>query len=121
MGVHFSPGHNLAMKVPVHEFEATVAFYRDILHLDEVSVGDRGSSVVFAFGDKRLWIDPAEGMSQAELWLEIMADDVEAAAVELRRAGCVRRDGIEALPEDFNGFWISSPANIIHLVAGAGS
>jgi hypothetical protein len=29
----------------------------------------------------------------------------------------VRRDEIEPLPEGFKGFWISNPANIIHLIS----
>jgi hypothetical protein len=32
----------------------------------------------------------------------------------------VRRDEIEPLPESFEGFWITSPASIIHIVAKQG-
>lgn len=55
--------------------------------------------------------------SQAEIWLELNTSDVQSAAGYLKSAGIVRRDEIEALPEDFEGFWITSPASIIHLVA----
>jgi catechol 2,3-dioxygenase-like lactoylglutathione lyase family enzyme len=107
----FSGGRNLAMKVPSHLFEATVRFYRDVAGLPLAE--HLAPSVVFQFGANRLWIDPVDGMSQAEIWLELNTDDVTAAASDLRAAGVVRRDEIEALPE---GFWISSPASIIHLV-----
>ncbi len=33
METTFRGGHNIAMKVPPHQFEATVNFYRDVLGL----------------------------------------------------------------------------------------
>ncbi|MEE9337805.1 MAG: hypothetical protein V3U87_06970 [Methylococcaceae bacterium] len=33
----FTSGKNIAMKVPVHEFDRTVVFYRDILGFEEVN------------------------------------------------------------------------------------
>ena len=111
----FVPGRNIAMKIPPHEFDRTVAFYRDILGLAETTTG-KGPSCRFAFGDKLLWLDPVATLSQAETWLEIVADDIDAAARYLQQQGCTRCDHIEPLPEGFRGFWITSPANIIHLV-----
>jgi hypothetical protein len=110
----FSGGRNLAMKVPPHLYEATIRFYRDVAGLPMIE--RLAPSVVFRFGANQLWIDPVDGLSQAEIWLELNTDDVTAAASRLRAAGVVRRDEIEALPEGFEGFWISSPASIIHLV-----
>ena len=55
-------------------------------------------------------------MSQTEVWLEIATDDVSAAAEQLRSKGVTRCDEIEPLDETFAGFWISSPAQIVHLV-----
>ena len=55
-------------------------------------------------------------MSQAELWLEVVTDDVDAAAERFQAAGVERCDEIEPLREGFAGFWISSPASIVHLV-----
>lgn len=78
---------------------------------------DHLPKVVFEFGPNQLWIDQVEGMSQAELWLELAASDVPAAAKHLANAGVVRCDEIEPLPEGYEGFWIASPAAIIHLVA----
>jgi catechol 2,3-dioxygenase-like lactoylglutathione lyase family enzyme len=114
----FTPGRNIAMKVPSHEHERTVAFYRDVLGFRQLAGAAEGSgeTVAFEFGDKVLWIDDVPGISQAELWLEVITDDVERAAEYLRGQDCVRRDGIEPLPDGFRGFWIASPANIIHLL-----
>jgi len=74
-------------------------------------------SVVSDFCDKRLWLDRVDHLSQAEFWLEIQTDDVEAAAEYLDSQGVVGRDEIEPLPEDFRGIWISNPAGIIHLIS----
>jgi hypothetical protein len=59
-------------------------------------------------------------LSQAEVWLKISIDDVAAAAKHLQDAGVVRCDEIEPLPEGFEGFWISNPASIVHIVAKPG-
>jgi hypothetical protein len=74
-------------------------------------------SVGFTFGSNQLWVDRVEGLSQAELWLEVSTSDVPAAARHVQTAGVDRRDEIEPLPDGLEGFWISSPASIIHLVA----
>jgi len=118
MRPEFVPGRNIAMKVPEHEYERTVAFYRDTLGFRQLADAAPGSAetVAFEFGDKVLWIDNVPSLSQAELWLEVRCADVEAAADYLREHDCARRDGIEPLPEGFSGFWLASPSNIIHLV-----
>ena len=114
----FSPGKNIAMKVPPHEYESMVSFYRDIIGLEQVeaSSADKFESVAFDFGGKKLWIDKVSSISQAETWLEIVTDDITGAEAYLKEKGMIRCDAIEPLPADFKGFWISSPANIIHLV-----
>jgi len=113
--VQFSGGRNIAMKVPPHQYEETVRFYRDVLGLRPLD--NHPPAVGFEFGANQLWIDRVPGMSQAEIWLEIATPDTQAAAEHLRAAGAVRRDEIEPLPEGYAGFWISSPASIIHMVA----
>ena len=114
----FSGGRNIAMKVPPHQWEATVAFYRDIVGLPTFAhEPTEPPSVGFVFGGNRLWIDRVESVSHAELWLELTTPDVPAAAEHLRAAGVVRRDEIEPLPDDHEGFWIANPAGIIHMVA----
>ena len=42
----------------------------------------------------------------------------EAAAAFLKVHGVARRDEVEQLREDFNGFFISAPNGVIHLVVG---
>ncbi len=110
----FEGGTNIAMKVPPHLFEQTVAFYRDVLRLPIVEEAE--ASVVFEFGASRLWVDRVDHLSQAEVWLELATDNVTEASSYLEQYGTIRRDEIEALPEGFEGFWITNPANIIHLV-----
>jgi catechol 2,3-dioxygenase-like lactoylglutathione lyase family enzyme len=114
----FTPGKNIAMKVPIHEFDDTVAFYRDILSFEEIDASPPGDidTVTFKFGDKNLWIDKMSGISQAEIWLEVTTDDIEVASEYFKKNSCIRRDEIEPLPKAFNGFWLTNPANIIHLV-----
>ena len=116
----FKPGKNIALKVPTHEFEKTVHFYSTVLGLEQIegTSPDTFSSATFAFGDKNLWVDCIAGISQAEVWLEIDTDDVAGAKAYLVEQGCTLRDEIEPLPKDFNGFWLSNPSNIIHLVNG---
>jgi len=118
MTPEFRPGRNIAMKVPVHEYDATVAFYRDVLGLKPITEPASSSteSLRFDFDGKVLWIDRVPSLSQAEMWLEIVTSDVAGASRYLEDHGCVRRDEIEVLPGGFKGFWVSSPANIIHLV-----
>lgn len=118
MKPNFSPGNNIAMKVPVHEFDNTVAFYRDILGFEEIKVAspDSITAITFKFGDKTLWIDKIAGLSQAEIWLEILTDDIESASAYFDENSCIRRDEIEPLPDGFKAFWLANPANIIHLI-----
>lgn len=110
----FRAGRNIAMKVPPHQFDATVAFYRDVVALPHL--GSYRHSESFEFGSVRLWIDRVERLSQAEIWLELQSDDTERAARLLETADVVRCDEIEPLPGGFDGFWIANPAGIVHLI-----
>ena len=114
MAVKFAGGKNIAMKVPPYQYDATVAFYRDLLGLEQID-GPQGNAVGFVFGSNNLWIDKVPSMSQAELWLEIVTDDTAEAANLLAEAKVVRCDEIEDLG-GLDGYWISSPAAIVHLV-----
>ncbi|WP_417445656.1 VOC family protein [Kangiella sp.] len=117
----FKPGRNMAMKVPAHEYDQTVAFYRDVLGFELIPLdNDEDSNTIrFKFGDKVLWIDRVTTVSQTEIWLEVTTDDMDGAAEYLQANEVVRCDEIEPLPDGFEGFWISSPANIIHLVTNS--
>jgi hypothetical protein len=74
----FKPGRNVAIKIPAHEYERTIAFYRDVIRL--VQRDTSGQGIAFDFGDKILWLDKADGLNQAEIWLEIETDDLTSAA-----------------------------------------
>ena len=110
----FSPGRNIAMKVPPHQYDETVRWYKDVLGFQQLQAFE--PDVVLKFGDKNLWIDKVAALSQSEIWLEIITDDIAAAEKKLESENIVRCDEIEALPKGFQGFWISSPASIVHLV-----
>ena len=115
----FSPGENIAMKVPPHQVDDTVRFYEEILGFERTT-DPESPSVGFRFGDKVLWIDAVPTVSQAELWLEVRTDDLDAAAAHLDEHGVTRCDDIEPLG-DFPGLWISSPSQMIHLISQRGA
>ncbi|SFM37118.1 VOC family protein [Marinobacter zhejiangensis] len=116
MKAEFHPGKNIAMKIPTHEYQDTVRFYRDVLRFKLIAGHGDGETPRFEFGDKVLWLDCVPGLSQAEIWLEIVTNDIDQAADVFKVQGCHRRDEIEPLPDGFRAFWIASPSNIIHLV-----
>jgi len=123
MSTHATPkfigGQNIAMKVPPHQWDDTVAFYRDVVGLSVVEnpFDQDPPSVGFAFGANNLWIDRVVGISQAEIWLQLTTDDAAAAAGHLKDSQVTRCDEIEPLPAESPAFWISSPASIVHLVS----
>ena len=63
----FRAGQNIAMKVPAHEFDATVAFYKDVVGLEQLQSSE--DSIAFHFGRLRLWIDRCPHLSRSEVWL----------------------------------------------------
>ena len=115
----FAGGRNIAMKVPPHLYEATIRFYGEVLGLKEIT--NHSPAVGFEFGSNNLWIDCVPGISQAEIWLEVVTNDPDSASALLANAGLARCDEIEPLPEGFPGFWVSSPASIVHLVCKEGA
>ncbi|MFL6527732.1 MAG: hypothetical protein ACJ8IQ_06525, partial [Chthoniobacterales bacterium] len=106
-GPQFFGGANIAIKCPHHTYEATVAFYRDTLGLPLIEEEDDGC--IFQFGPNRLWIDKVPNLSHPDIWLEIETTDTEAAASYLKINAVPRRDEVENLREDFDGFFISDP------------
>ena len=113
----FTAGKNIALKVPDHEFQDTVRFYREILGFaDAIEYTESAASVAVEFGPNVLWIDRVTTLSQAEIWLEIKTDNIAAARLELEAQGVRTRESIEPLPANIDGFWIAGPSNIIHLL-----
>jgi hypothetical protein len=107
-------GIDVALKIPPHQYDATVAFYRDVVGLKPLT--DKTDAVGFELGPVKLWLDKVPQLSQAEVWLELFTDDFDAAAGHLAGAGVVRCDPIEPLPQGFRGGWIMNPANIVHML-----
>ena len=50
-------GFNIAMKVPPHQFDETVRFYRDVVCLEPFD--EKAPEIGFKLGPNRLWIDKA--------------------------------------------------------------
>ena len=107
-------GINIAMKVPSHQYEAVLAFYRDVVKLPPYD--EKAPAKGFVLGPNRLWIDDVPALTQAEVWLELFSDDHKAALERLESGGAVRCDQIEDLGAGFRGGWILNPAGIVHLV-----
>ena len=114
MSTPITGGINIAIKVPTPQYEATLAFYRDVLKLEPFT--EKRPYQGFVYGPNRLWIDPVPHLSQAEVWLELFTPDFEAASERLSAQGVVRNDALESLGEGFPGGWFLSPANIVHLL-----
>jgi len=104
------PGKNIAIKVPLHKWEETVAYYRDRVGLKVTK--ELKNSIGFSFGNMTLWIDRVERQSQVDIWLELFTDDPDKAIETL---GSPVRDELEPL-DDVNGHWTSDPAGVILLV-----
>ncbi len=117
-GAKFAAGRNIALKLPADHYAETLSFYRDVLGFP-VEIRDPMTAIV-TFGPIRLWLDQVPGLGQPELWLEIETDDVKAASRRLAAAGIDRADAIEPLPEKLDGFWVRSPAGMVHLIAAIG-
>jgi catechol 2,3-dioxygenase-like lactoylglutathione lyase family enzyme len=107
------PGENIAIKVPLHRWEETVAFYRDRVGLRVKK--QSAETAAFEFGAMTLWIDRVERQSQVDVWLELLADDPDG---ELARLGSPNRDELEPL-DGVDGHWTSDPAGVVLLVRRA--
>jgi catechol 2,3-dioxygenase-like lactoylglutathione lyase family enzyme len=105
-----TPGRNIAIKVPLHRWEETVAFYRDRVGLKPIR--ETRDTVAFAFGALTLWIDRVERQSQVDVWLELLSDDPDQALAHL---GSPKRDELEPL-DGVDGHWTSDPAGVVLLV-----
>lgn len=108
--MQIASGKNIAIKVPLHKWEETVAFYEQRIGLP---VHKRlTDSVGFVFGDMTLWIDRVATQSQVDVWLEFFTDDPDGAIEHL---GGPLRDELEPL-DGVTGHWTSDPAGVVLLV-----
>lgn len=104
------PGRNIAIKVPLHKWQESVAYYRDRVGLEVVR--ESPDTVAFAFGDMTLWLDRVAAQSQTDIWLELFTDDPQQALKDL---GSPQRDELEPL-EGVDAHWTSDPAGVVLLL-----
>lgn len=104
------PGKNIAIKVPLHRWEETVAFYRDKVGLTVARTLEESTG--FEFGAMTLWIDRVPAQSQTDVWIELFDNDPGAA---LTRLGSPCRDELEPLT-NVTGHWTSDPAGTVILL-----
>ncbi|MBV8043567.1 hypothetical protein [Pluralibacter sp.] len=114
MNAEIKGGIDIAIKVPTHQYQQTIDFYRHTIGLDEIT--DKPPATGFVLGPNRLWIDEAPGLSQAEVWLELFTTNFKLAEKHIEERGVVRCDSVELLPEGFQGGWIMNPCNIVHML-----
>lgn len=112
-GSAITPGKNIAIKVPLHRYDDTVAFYRDRIGLPVAR--EMENSTGFVFGNMTLWIDRVPHQSQVDVWLELFTDDPTAALTAL---GSPKRDELEPL-DSVTGHWTSDPAGTVLLLRQA--
>jgi catechol 2,3-dioxygenase-like lactoylglutathione lyase family enzyme len=117
--VNFTAGLNIAMKIPKADYDATVAFYRDVLGLP-VTEQDPGTPSIarthaVQFGPLTLWLDQADHAAHSDLWLQVCTDDLPAAMDLLAASGTEACDEVEQLSGD-RAHWIRNPAGVVHLV-----
>jgi len=104
------PGKNIAIKVPLHKWEETIAFYRDRVGREVAK--ELKNSIGFVFGSMTLWIDRVEKQSLVDVWLELFSDDPDEA---LERLASPIREELEPL-DGVTGHWTSDPAGVVLLV-----
>lgn len=110
----YTPGRNIAIKLPERDYEATLAFYRDVIGLTLLEQTD--VLAVFEFGQMRLNLDRIPHQSQTDIWFQIQTDDTASARSEMAAKGVTICDEVEPLPDGFDGFWIAAPSGTIHLI-----
>jgi hypothetical protein len=119
--IHFTGGTNIALKIPLHKYEETVRFYKEVLKLEvreeEISnpTVSRTHSVVF--GPNTLWLDCVDNYTHSEIWLEINTPDVATATHYLQENGVHTKDEFEQIPKDKH--WITDPAGAVMIVSTA--
>lgn len=123
MSPEFTAGLNLAMKIPKAHYDATVAFYRDVLGFD-VAEDDASHAPTVSrthsvrFGPNTLWLDCVDNYSRPDLWLQLHTSDLDQATLKLADIGIHPCDEVEPLEGlETRTHWIKNPAGVVHLLA----
>lgn len=118
METTFRSGPNIAIKIPKSKFDATVAFYRDVLklELEEKPIDNPTISRTceIKFGANTLWLDCVDNYSQSEIWLELQTPDVEEATAYLATHNIQPCDELEKIPSSMH--WIQDPAGTVFIL-----
>ena len=114
----FTGGINIAMKIPKAKYEATLAFYRDVLKFnvveEKIDLPTVSRTAKLQLGPNTLWLDCVDNYSKSELWLELRTADVEKAKNYLEEKGITTCDELEQIPGDMH--WITDPAGTVLLL-----
>lgn len=115
MEIKFEAGINIAIKIPKHKYDQTVAFYRNILKLEveEKPIDNPTVSKTHQvkFGNNIVWLDCVDNYTHSETWLQLTVPDVAEATKYLQINGVETCDELEALPEGMH--WIMDPAGTV--------
>ena len=115
METKFEAGINIAIKLPKHKYDETVAFYRDILRLEvkEVAIDNPTVSRTHSvqFGNNVIWLDCVDNYTHSETWLQLTVPDVEEATSYLKQNGVETCDEIEEIPKNMH--WIMDPSGTV--------
>lgn len=115
MNQQFTPGINIAIKIPKNKYEKTVDFYKNILKfkvtekpIDNPTVS-RTHQV--KFGDTILWLDCVDNYTHSETWLQLTVPDLNQATEYLESHDVATCDELEKLPQGMH--WIQDPAGTV--------
>lgn len=115
MNQQFTPGINIAIKIPKNKYEKTVDFYKNILKfkvtekpIDNPTVS-RTHQV--KFGDTILWLDCVDNYTHSETWLQLTVPDINQATEYLESHDVATCDELEKLPQGMH--WIQDPAGTV--------
>lgn len=115
----FQGGVNIAIKIPKSKYEATVAFYKNILKLpvEEKPIDNPTVSRTHEvkFGNNIVWLDCVDNYTHSETWLELTTPNVPQATEYLKANGISTCDELEQLPDN-NAHWIMDPAGTVLIV-----
>ena len=115
MDQQFTPGVNIAIKIPKSKYDKTVDFYRSTLKLEVTEKPIDNPTVSrtheVKFGNIIIWLDCVDNYTHSETWLQLAVVDVEQATNYLQSNGVETCDELEKLPKNMH--WIQDPAGTV--------
>ena len=119
----FELGPNVAMKIPESSYDATLAFYRDVLGLTLAPVDDELSPKVLRScridsGPLTLWLDCVADEDAVGVWLELVTSDLPAAVRHVAAHRVLPEDWREPFPPGTDAHWVCNPLEIPHVLHG---